>query len=133
MIFRQQKITIVRISRPPKNVNEELQWFCNSLDLFNLRDKDQSCFRVFIEILKSTKARAPISSDDIAKKLDLSRGTVIHHINKLIEAGIVLPIKNKYILRGGSLHELIEEIEKDAVRTFSDLKMIASDIDREMR
>ena len=133
MIFRQQKITIVRISRPPKNVNEELQWFGNSLDLFNLRDKDQSCFRVFIELLKSTKARTPISSDDIAKKLDLSRGTVIHHINKLIEAGIVLPIKNKYILRGGNLSELVEEIEKDAVRTFSDLKTIASDIDREMR
>ncbi|MBW3023179.1 ArsR family transcriptional regulator [Candidatus Woesearchaeota archaeon] len=132
MIFRQQKITIVRISKPPRNVNEELQWFGNALDLFNLRDKDKSCFRIFIELLKATKAKNPLSSDELAKKLDLSRGTVVHHLNKLIESGIVLSIRNKYILRGGNLHELVEELEKDAVRTFSDLKTIASDIDKEI-
>ncbi|MEM4336609.1 MAG: winged helix-turn-helix transcriptional regulator [Candidatus Woesearchaeota archaeon] len=133
MIIKQQKITIIRLSKPSKNINEELQWLGNSLDLFNIRDKDRSCFRIFIELLKATKARNPVASEDIAKNLGLSRGTVMYHINKLIEAGIVIPLKNRYLLRGGTLYELIDEIEKDAIRAFADLKTIAAEIDNQMK
>ena len=132
MIIRQRKLTIVKISRPPQNINEELQWFGNSLDLFNLRDKDKSCFRIFIELLKATKAQIPISSDEIAMKLNLSRGTVVHHLNKLIESGMVIIVKNKYILRGSNLQELVDEIESDATRTLEELKRVAKEIDEGM-
>src|SRR3990167_11073730 len=80
------KITIISLRRPlEKTINQELQWFGNSLGLFNLRDKDKSCFRVFIELLKAAKANMPLTSDELAYRLNLSRGTVIHHINKLME------------------------------------------------
>ena len=130
---RYQRITIIRSEKPIKrNINEDLQWVGTSLGLFNLRDKDNSCFRVFIELIKAAKRQEPISSEEIAKKLGLSRATVIHHINKLIEAGIVVVDKNKYILRVSNLRNLIDEISKDTERTLKDLREIADEIDRSL-
>ena len=130
MIINHQKITIIHVRKPAaRNVNHELQWLGTSLGLFNLRDKDKSCFRIFLEFLKSSKAKIPMTSDDIAARLGLSRGTVIHHINKLMESGLVVNERNKYMLRVDNLKMLISEIEKDVSRTLGDLKDIASSID----
>jgi len=131
LIITSQRITIVRHRIPVrKNINEELQWFGNSLGLFNLRDKDKSCFRIFIELIKSAKKNIPLTSDEIAEKLALSRGTVIHHMNKLMESGIVIHEQNKYMLRVDNLETLIEEIKKDLNRTMDDLKQVAENIDK---
>lgn len=131
MFLRSQKITIIKHRLPVrKNINEELQWFGSSLGLFNLRDKDKSCFRIFIELLKSAKKNQPLTSDHIADKLGLSRGTVIHHINRLIESGIIVHQKNQYLLRVDNLETLVDEIRKDLTRTIDDLKKVAEDIDK---
>ncbi|MBW2985187.1 winged helix-turn-helix domain-containing protein [Candidatus Woesearchaeota archaeon] len=129
-----QKITIIKIRKPVRNeINEELQWLGASLGLFNLRDKDRSCFRIFVELLKSSKIGKGLSSDEIAFKSGLSRGTVIHHINKLIESGLVAVEQRKYILREAKLEPLIDEIEKDLVRYLDGLRSIARDIDNKLK
>ena len=70
MLF-QKRVTIVRLDRPDNHdLNQSLQWFGNSLGLFNARDKDKSCFRIFIELLKASKIKEPMSSDEIAKNLN---------------------------------------------------------------
>ena len=128
-----QKITIIKSRKPvERDVNQELQWFGSSLGLFNLRDKDKSCFRVFIELLKAAKLKRPLSSDELAFRLGLTRGTVIHHINKLMESGIVVHEGNRYMLRVNNLRSLIDEVEKDVERTCSDLKAIAKEIDERL-
>ncbi len=134
MAFIHQKITIVKIRKPKTdNVNDELQFLGNSLGLFNLRDKDKSCFRVFIELLKAAKRKKPISSDELAYRLDLTRGTVVHHINKLRDAGIVVHEGKRYFLRVDRLESLIQEIRKVIMRTCDDLEVIAKEIDKELR
>ncbi|MBU1204322.1 MAG: winged helix-turn-helix domain-containing protein [Nanoarchaeota archaeon] len=133
MRYIHQRITIVRHSKPlKKNINEELQWFGSSLGLFNLRDRNSSCFRIFIELVKSSRKKKLLSSDELAYKTGLSRGTIIHHLNKLIGSGIVVNEKNKYILRVDNLKVLVDEIEKDIKRTCNDLKEIAKNIDEEL-
>ena len=133
MVYIRQRITIVNIRKPMEhNVNHELQWFGSSLGLFNLRDKDKSCFRVFIELLKSAKARQTLTSDELAARLSLSRGTIIHHINRLMESGIVIHEGNRYTLRVENLRSLIEEVEKDIKRACEDLKEIAKEIDNKL-
>ena len=129
MVF-QKRITIITIRRPEKNINQQLQWFGISLGLFNLRDKDKSCFRVFVELLKAAKHQTPLRSDEIAQRLGLTRGTVIHHINRLMESGIVVQQRNGYMLRVSNLRDLIEEIEEDIDRSCRELKEVADDIDR---
>lgn len=131
MAFIRQRITIVQIRKPTEhNVNQELQWFGTSLGLFNLRDKDKSCFRVFIELLRSAKGHQTLTSDELALKLALSRGTIIHHINRLMESGLVVHEGNKYTLRVENLSSLIEELEKDIQRTCEDLRQVAKEIDK---
>ena len=130
----QQRITIIKIRRPERpSLNEELQWFGSSLGLFNLRDKDKSCFRIFIELLRATKDNSSISSDDLAEKLHLTRGTVVHHLHKLMETGLVVYERKGYMLRVSNLSALIEELEEDMVRTCATLRKIAEDIDRRMQ
>lgn len=130
MFVKISKITITRLRKPENhNINHELQWFGNSLGLFGLRDKDKSCFRVFIELLKSAKVSEGLSSDEIAFKLNLSRGTVVHHLNRLMEAGIVINRNNKYFMRVENLKELIKVLKNDLEKSFNDLEDMAKEID----
>jgi predicted transcriptional regulator len=130
MFIRRQRIIIIKNRLPKKQVNEELQWLGDSLGLFNLRDKDKSCFRVFLELIKAAKQGKSMTSDDVAEKLGLSRGTVIHHINKMMDSGIIIHMDNRYMLRVDNLTQLILELRKDIDRTIDDMKEIAGDIDR---
>jgi len=127
------RITIVQISKPVRHdINAELQWLGDSLGLFSLRDKDKSCFRMFVELIKSAKSGTPLSSDELGERLHLTRGTVVHHLNRLMESGIVVSDKRRYVLRVEKLSSLVEEMEKDLERTYKNLKEIAEDIDRWM-
>lgn len=127
-----QKITIIRIKKPQReNINEEIKWLCKSLGLFNQRDRENSQYRVFVEILKNTGKKSQ-SSDEIAHKLELTRGTVIHHIKKLKETGIVTSYNNKYELTLENLETVLEETEKDMQRTINTMKQIAKKIDKKL-
>ncbi|MBI2176071.1 helix-turn-helix domain-containing protein [Candidatus Woesearchaeota archaeon] len=133
-MIRGQRITIIRISRPNRqNVNDELKWLGHSLGLFSERDKDSSLYRLFVELIKSCKGGRPMTSDELAGRLDLTRGTVVHHLNKLLESGIVVEDRNMYALRVGNLEVLIDELRKDVRRAMDDLKEIARQIDEELK
>ena len=54
---------------------------------------------------------------------------MVHHLNKLMEAGIVVNERNKYSLRVNNLEILMDEIQKDLNRTCNDLKKVAKEID----
>ena len=122
-----REITIINLNKLENNeLNQEIQWISNCLGMFNKRDKEKSCFRIFINLLKEEN---PISSDEIAEKSNLSRGTVIHHISKLRDSGIVIKrikviTQNKKILKN-----LIEEIEKDVSNTMK-IKEVSKKIDK---
>jgi len=123
-------ITIIRVRKPVQaSLNDELQWLGESLGLFHLRDKDKSCYRVFIALMKAAKAGIPLTSDELAKQTGLSRGTVIHHINKLIESGIVIPTRKRYMLRHNKLQFVIEELKRDMERAFHELEQAAKELD----
>ena len=128
-----QRITIVRVRRrESENINEELQWLGNSLGLFNLRDKDSSCFRVFITLVRKAKRNEPLSSDTIAERLDLTRGTGVHHLHRLIDAGLVVREKEGYLLRENSLHNIVRDIHRDLENFFEELERAAEEIDEKL-
>jgi len=127
------RITIISTRRPVQpNINHELQWLGSSLGLFGMRDKDKSCFRIFIELIKSTKQAKALTSDELAIKLNLSRGTVVHHLHRLTDSGIVVFEGRGYMLRVNKLGILINEIEKDLKRALEDMKIIADEIDKKI-
>jgi len=130
MITRFQRITIVRIRSPEKALNPEIQWLSESLGLFSERDKDRSCFRLFLAILQSKKA---LSSDALAYKLDLSRATVIHHLSKLIASGLVVIEDDKYVLRGKNLEQTLKKMKQDVLSAYEDMEEKAKEIDKKLQ
>lgn len=133
MIYEFRKITIIKSRKPAQNdINKDLQWFSESLGLFSERDKERSCFRIFMELVKAARRKQLLSSDELAERTNLSRGTVIHHINRLIESGLVSVYDGRYLLRVENLETLVAEVQKDLNRVFSDLKEIAQELDSEL-
>lgn len=124
-----EQITLVRVPYTEKSIHHKLQWLGLSLGLFGERDKDKSCFRIFIELLKAAKQKSGLSSDELAQCTKLSRGTVVHHLNRLLEAGIVKNNRNTYALRADSLQLLIEELQRDTARTLDVLAKVAKELD----
>lgn len=124
------KVTILRLERPKNEINEEIQWLCHSLGLFGERDKEKSCYRIFIELLKHNKG---LTSDEIAENTHITRGTAIHHINKLMDSDIVISQKNRYKLRTRSLHSLIKELETDVDEALQEMERIAKKIDKQLK
>lgn len=129
-----QRITLVRIrkSSQENDVNRELQWLGTSLGLFNLRDRDSSCFRIFITVIQRAHRNEAISSDEIAEKLGLSRGTVVHHLSKLMDGGLVLRERDGYILREASLTSVIRDLRRDVQDILTELEVAAKDIDERL-
>ena len=129
--MRFTRITIIRERKPEKiNINELLQWFGGTLGLFSQRDKDRSCFRVFIVLLKDIKTnKRGLSSDEIADLTALTRGTVVHHLNRLMEAGLVSVERNKYMLKVDNLSELVDTIKKEVDNAFIQLKDVGEKLD----
>ncbi|MBR9683483.1 winged helix-turn-helix transcriptional regulator [Candidatus Woesearchaeota archaeon] len=126
-----QRIIIIKTRKnfAKNDVNEELKWLGNSLGLFGLRDRDSSCFRVFIALLKRAGKNDTISSDEIAERLSLSRGTVIHHLTKLMDSGIVIREKNGYLLKESTLEGVIDNMKRDVGAIFEELTQVAKEID----
>lgn len=128
-----KRVTIIKVRRTEEgNVNKDLQWLGNSLGLFNLRDKDSSCFRIFITLVRKSRGDKALSSDEIAEKLNLTRGTVVHHLNRLMDSDIVIKEKEGYLLKESNLQRLVKNIELDMESMFSELEEVAKEIDEKL-
>lgn len=129
MITHFRKVTVIQVKKKPTSINEKIQWLSHSLGLVSTRDKEKSCYRLFIELIKASRKGNPLTSDELAYKLNLSRGTVIHHLSKLIAAGLVVQENNKYSLRKKDLKTTIEAMRSDMDETFEDIEKVADNID----
>ena len=102
-----------------------------NLEIPNMFKQLSKCLVPF-KVHSAEKSRDSISSDELALKLGITRGTVVHHLNKLMEAGLVVHQGKGYMLRVENLSELINELERDVNRICHDLKIIAADVDKKM-
>ena len=132
MITRFHKITLVKLKPVDEDLNKELQFFSESLGLFSERDKERSCFRIFIELLKAVKHKKGLSSDELAYKLQLSRGTVVHHLSRLIGAGLISVKDNKYSLREKNLGSTLKKMKNDFLSAFEEVEGVAEGIDKKL-
>ena len=130
--MRITKITIVNKQAIPENVNDLLLTFGHSLGLFSPRDKDKSCYRVFIVLVKALEVGIELTSDELALQTGLTRGTMIHHLNHLMAAGIVSNYRNKYFIAVGSLEELVDEMRASVNLLFNDISVLAKQIDKDL-
>ncbi len=129
-----RKITIRKIHSPaPGNLNDDIDYLCRSLGYFSQRDKHDTAGKIFRFLVKETcDPEKNVSSDEIADRLDLTRGAIVHHLNNFIKAGIVIRDHNKYRLRSASLQKSMEEIRQDIDRIMNEMIKIAIEIDEKL-
>ncbi len=85
---------------------------------------------MFIELVKAVKQEQGLTSEELAQKLGLTRATVVHHLNTLMERGIIVHRANQYIIRGDKLTELVEDIQRDVERQLVEIKKAAEELDK---
>ncbi|MEK6902341.1 MAG: ArsR family transcriptional regulator [archaeon] len=122
---------VIRNIEPPfeRNAESELEWICQSLGLSPV-DKDKTTVDIFKTVVKHTETGKGISSTDIATEIKLSRGAVIHHLNNLQLAGLVIKDGRLYFARSRSMVRTIQEVEADIQRVFARMQQTALEIDR---
>lgn len=117
-------------SPPPGNLNEDIDFICRSFGFFSRRDRQDSAGKIFRLLVKECCGDAGgLSSDDIAHKMNLSRGAIVHHLNHFISTGLVEKEQNTYRIRSASLQKVMDEIKEDIDRIFNQMFKIASEID----
>ncbi len=129
-----QSITVKRVRSPaPGNLNNDIDFICKSFGYFSLRDKQETAGRIFRLLVNECCSDSEgLSSDDIAETLNISRGSVVHHLNSFITSGLVIKEHNKYRLRSTSLQKSIDEIMLDINRIFNQMNAIATEIDKKL-
>ena len=122
---------IYKIKRPEKlNINSQLQWFSQSLGLFNKRDKEKSCFRIFIALVEAKKSSRYLSSDEIAEKANLTRATIIHHLKNLEDHGLIKKESNRYSLSCKNFSSIIQHLQEQFKQSLEELEDTANNLDK---
>lgn len=128
------RIKLKRLETPPPgDIKSDIDFICKSFGYFSQRDKNSTAGKIFRLLVKETSGNTSgLTSDQIADRLDLSRGAIVYHLNSFISAGLVVRDRNTYRLRSQSLQKSIEEIRQDTQRIFNEMLKIAEAIDEEL-
>jgi len=126
------RITIIRNRKPPeKNIQKDLDWFCKSFG-FCEDTQAHTASKVLKEIIRQNAKGNAMGSTELASKVDMSRGAVIHQLNRLVSAGLIEKSGRYYTLRGASISDTIRELERDMQRIFEDFEEMAREMDEEL-
>ena len=129
-----KQITIKKIRSPaPGNIDDDIDYLCRSLGYFSQRDKQDTAGKIFrLLVREACEPDCCLTSDEIAQKLNLTRGAIVHHLNSFISAGIVVKENNRYRLRSASLQKSLEEMRSDIDRILTQMLKIAIEIDEQL-
>ncbi|MBU4246620.1 hypothetical protein L6303_00730 [archaeon] len=128
------KFIIIKEIKQPReeNVENEIEWLCESFGFANKRDKNKTAMRIFEIMLQAAHKDMALSSDDIAEKAKIARSTAIHHMDRYQQSGIIVKTDQGYELRMRNVEDTIEEMELDMLRMIARMRRIAKEIDEGM-
>jgi predicted transcriptional regulator len=129
-----QQIIIKKVRSPaPGSLEDDINYLCKSLGYFSKRDKQDTAGKIFQLLVKEAcEPERCVTSDEIAEKLQLTRGAIVHHLNSFISSGIVIKEHNSYRLRSASLQKSMEEIKVDIERIMEQMIKIAVEVDEKL-
>lgn len=130
-------LTLVRVRVTPPGVllpphralrGDVLERFCRSIHLVSQRDTDGTVTTVMRVMLKEGAGQL-IGSSDLAAAARLNRVTVIHHLRRLEQAGLVEHTAHKYRLAVSSFAHVVRQMREDTDRLLDEAERIAEQID----
>ena len=127
------RIVINFYERPDSDEPDELiRWFCRVFGLSNDSEPNPIGEQILIRFAEAAQNRVGLSSSELDLDTDLAKSSVIYHLNRFIEAGLLVKRGRKYYLRASEMQKAIEEIEYDVERELSRMLDTAKELDRIM-
>jgi predicted transcriptional regulator len=117
---------------PTTDFDRDVEWVCKCFGFLESRDKEKTAAKIFKALLEAMKQGKGLSSDELAESIGLTRGTMVHHLNKLIQSGLAVHREGHYELRGTSLRRTVQEIKRDVNRVFENIEHVAQSIDESL-
>ncbi len=127
------KIVIKAVNRPSgQRPDMLLRWFCEAFGLSDSEDEGGIEFIILRNLTYAAYENRGYSSMELKEHVSLGRSTVVYHLNKFIESGLVVKRGRRYYLRSTDMSTAIEEIEYDLNKEMMKLLDAAREFDRMM-
>ena len=126
------KITIVLRPTDEQAGKDRVVRFCQSIRIVEERDVDGTVVRVVKTIL-TTAHDGPVGGAELAEAAGLKRVTMLHHLRRLEELGLVARQGHKYMLRPSCMEELLEQMHRDTLAMLEDARQMARQIDSDYK
>lgn len=128
-----ERIVIKFVERPDFNKPEEmLKWFCDVFGLSSADNLDSIEGQILKNFAEAAYNNEGLASSELKLDTNLARSTVIYHLNRFIDAGLLVKRGRKYYLRASEMSKAIEEIEYDINREMQRMRDTAKQFDRFM-
>jgi hypothetical protein len=125
-----ERIVIRFLERPDSNDPEQIiKWFCEVFGLTSGEDKNPIEEQILRSFVDAAQRDSGLSSSELKLDTDLARSTVIYHLNRFIDAGLLVKRGRKYHLRASEMQKAIEEIEYDVGREMQRMMDTAKQFD----
>jgi DNA-binding MarR family transcriptional regulator len=118
-------ITLTQVERPySDDLEESIDWLLKTLGIAeNMIEKYRE---LLLEIIREGDK---ISATELAGRRGDPRTSVAYHVAKLVDMGLLTREGRGYRLRASTLLRTVEEMERDVLRIFEDMKKVARTID----
>ncbi len=134
------QVVIRRVEQPfSAHADEEFNWLLQCLGFFEPIDKGKTAASVFKELVKATGQLQQgggtgnaLSSSEIAKRVNMSRGAVTNHLNNLHRSGLILKEGSKFRARSKSMLRTVKELQDEIDLVFKKMEETAKELDKEM-
>ena len=127
------RIVINFYERPDSDEPDDLiRWFCRVFGLSNDNEPNPIGEQILIRFAEAAQNKVGLTSSELDLDTELAKSSVIYHLNRFIEAGLLVKRGRKYYLRASEMQKAIEEIEYDVERELSRMLDTAKELDRIM-
>jgi predicted transcriptional regulator len=108
------KINIHTTARPMRNNPDDIiRWICVELGFSNGLKEDDVVERMLAELAEAAHDNRGLTSSELYKDKRLARSTIIYHLNRFMDCGLVVKQGRHYYLRAMELSRALEEVKYD--------------------
>ena len=130
MANEKPKTELLQQKRQAQDIDSELASLCKMMRIMSDRDTDGTLPQV-LKIMMVEGRGKPVGGSDLSRISGINRITIIHHLGRLEDAGLVRRTEGKYILKIQSAEDMLMEFRKGMERHFSEMDEMARMIDEQ--
>lgn len=130
MAGEKPKTELLQQKKASQDIDIELASLCKMMRIMSDRDTDGTLPQV-LKIMMVEGRGKPVGGSDLSRISGINRITIIHHLGRLEDAGLVRRAEGKYILKIQSAEDMLMEFRKEMEKHFSEMDEMARLIDEQ--